>query len=921
MKKVFSCLLLMWCSHYVISQDFNEVSLNDYFSDVKSVPMTPQSSELGLYGQIPVSFSTGVPNISIPLHTVNLDGVKVPISISYHASGIRVDDISTCVGLKWTLQAGGIINREINGSADEMNGWIGVSDDYLEDCSNSRYWEWWCRREQVEHISNNGIDLTPDDFTYNFLGNSGSFYFNNKGRLIETSQSGLRIEKQNVFEEFLIHDQFGVEYKFKPLEHSWTETSDSKVAPKAIAGSGVTGWMLNSIETKNKNKITFAYKSRNIRYNVVSSQIYKDVESSSECNCCPFNSYSSNVTSYDFTTGLVESITTPNQIVKFIYEDDQSLAIWKTKLNEVIVCTNEGVNVKKIKFKYDTYSGSKRLRLRAIQWYGFEGRNEVFIKEQKFNYNGDVLPIIGSYSKDRFGFYNGANNIGLIPVDNGINTSLNARANRKISQYYITNGILNEIIYPTKGKTKFYFEANIWSDKCAPGVRIKKQINYDLNNEVEGIESYVYSNLAGNIKRKDNFSYYWNNTHSEDCCQGRIFRSTPITNGQRTTSGFYYKDVRKNFCNLKGQIKHYEDYQYVGYHFDNRIVPYLKIKRSLHENGDLVQKEEYSYDYSYDNDSEVVGFQLQAPYMVKDKFLYCSKEGGRVFVPGVTAYYYKLNKLFWSKSKIQIESKSLVDYYKNSEEVSKIWSYSYGDNNLIDTVETITSRSPYKIRKVIKYPNDYSTDTLNLNIFKQSHTGIPICILTEKINSDHVQKLNGIINEFDKYGNKIKEFKFVSKDNANWQTQNYFIDGFSLESIFDYDSGRLIYSKGIDKINYHYCYDSNNINLLAMKFGSDANKITSIAGLSEKIKKLEQIKGEKIIDQKETLKKLNEDIRTLSEENIITYTYAPLVGMTSQTDPNGITTYYEYDDFGRLEFIKDDDGNIIKAFNYHFREE
>ncbi len=51
---------------------------------------------------------------------------------------------------------------------------------------------------------------------------------------------------------------------------------------------------------------------------------------------------------------------------------------------------------------------------------------------------------------------------------------------------------------------------------------------------------------------------------------------------------------------------------------------------------------------------------------------------------------------------------------------------------------------------------------------------------------------------------------------------------------------------------------------------------------------------------------------------MMSYTYKPLVGMTSQTDPNGRVTYFEYDSSGRLLFVKDDDGNILKSYQYHY---
>ncbi len=50
-----------------------------------------------------------------------------------------------------------------------------------------------------------------------------------------------------------------------------------------------------------------------------------------------------------------------------------------------------------------------------------------------------------------------------------------------------------------------------------------------------------------------------------------------------------------------------------------------------------------------------------------------------------------------------------------------------------------------------------------------------------------------------------------------------------------------------------------------------------------------------------------------------TLTYRPLVGMTSATDPQGKTIYYEYDAFGRLRDVKDLNGNIIKTYQYHYK--
>ena len=55
------------------------------------------------------------------------------------------------------------------------------------------------------------------------------------------------------------------------------------------------------------------------------------------------------------------------------------------------------------------------------------------------------------------------------------------------------------------------------------------------------------------------------------------------------------------------------------------------------------------------------------------------------------------------------------------------------------------------------------------------------------------------------------------------------------------------------------------------------------------------------------------------KSQMTTYTYDVANGLTSMTDPNSVITYYEYDSFGRLQVAWDQYGNIVKAYDYHFK--
>ena len=85
------------------------------------IPPSPEVSALMQYVDFPVSRFTGQPDITLPLYTLREGSLELPITISYHGGGVKVDLQPGVVGYGWSLNAGGCISRSVRGLPDEMN--------------------------------------------------------------------------------------------------------------------------------------------------------------------------------------------------------------------------------------------------------------------------------------------------------------------------------------------------------------------------------------------------------------------------------------------------------------------------------------------------------------------------------------------------------------------------------------------------------------------------------------------------------------------------------------------------------------------------------------------------------------------------------------------------------------------------------
>lgn len=206
---MFCLLVLLWAG-YGRAQD-------NVVQDV--VHPAPNAASLGKYGDIPVSYHTGIPSIQVPIFTVQDGSLSLPISLSYHASGIRVEETASWVGLGWALNAGGVITRVVRNAPDE--------DGKLQ--QNSGYWadygyQFNQNTSEVQNLNraaSGEIDTEPDLFSFNVNGYSGKFYFDDQRNVVLLPKQDIKIEvvaSQNAygyqFDQWILTTPEGVKYTF-----------------------------------------------------------------------------------------------------------------------------------------------------------------------------------------------------------------------------------------------------------------------------------------------------------------------------------------------------------------------------------------------------------------------------------------------------------------------------------------------------------------------------------------------------------------------------------------------------------------------------------------------------------------------------------------------------------------------------------
>ncbi|MNQ09893.1 hypothetical protein D3C85_227160 [compost metagenome] len=538
MKKKLPFFLTLMCT---------VVAFGQTIQTPKIIPPVPTAQNFMRYGEIPVDYSTGIPNIEIPIYTIKGNKISLPISISYHASGIKVDDIASEIGLGWVLNCSGLISRTIRGNRDEADVALRTyynSGQLYTDLNNKAY-QYQCSsgsltgaynlqdflRNKVSDVE----DLMSDRYFFQIPGaGSGVFtydysVFNNKqNNAITLPYRPIKIKNNiSTLNSFEITDENGTIYTFKTVY---------------TGGGIISDWYLSNIVSADGTeeiKLNYVAQNQGIAYNRWDFVFQSSIENPQGMNCLPYDISASSSLSLSpvrqFTTPVLSTIESNNEIINFVY-DTRSDFLYLKRLKEITVSSKDNPTVvkKKIQFSSKYFNSwdnvDKRLALDYITIFNPENSDT---QKYAFKYNEvNKLPPYPEnitnrrYSVDFWGYYNGINNISNLPSEflpiasrNSYGGDRNASSDQATASAFM----LQEIKYPTGGKTAFEFERHyadyLYTYKNTSGIavnkggyiggfRVKKISNFksdtDLNPE---IKSYTYNGAVYLPPKQEYFSH------------------------------------------------------------------------------------------------------------------------------------------------------------------------------------------------------------------------------------------------------------------------------------------------------------------------------------------------------------------------------------------------------------------------------
>ncbi|MCH5718255.1 hypothetical protein [Niabella hibiscisoli] len=279
-------------------------------------PVTPTSASLFKSLDFSMSMTSGVPNISIPLYSIDVGGLEIPIDLSYQAGGIKINERSGRYGLGWSLSCDLQITRSINGIDDFgpggyfnnnlITGFLGYTyPGYpLPPHDNTT-----AGHLNAYKIGTGQVDGQPDRFAYKLANKSGAFYFLKNGpsyRIVPVPFSNIKIVFDNG--QFVITDTDGTTYYYG--QQGAVDESYLTTMGKEISKGNVVTWKCLRITAPNgADDVYFTYETEDPQQVISYSDRFDLFTNDDPCQVRPYyTAISPDVTVHTTLPALLNNI-------------------------------------------------------------------------------------------------------------------------------------------------------------------------------------------------------------------------------------------------------------------------------------------------------------------------------------------------------------------------------------------------------------------------------------------------------------------------------------------------------------------------------------------------------------------------------------------------------------------------------------
>lgn len=942
------------------------------------IPPSPEASALAKFINIPVGHDTGIPNIEIPLYELKVGDIILPITLRYHSTGLKVYDPVGWIGMGWSLTAEPMITRNVKGLPDEHPNFgytkptrsifstelqylISLADGVLDEQPDEFYYgllnesgRFFFSRPYLSDTASYQILTVPykpvkivyDPSSKKFTiqdGNGINYIFGNTNDYIEREVNYSTTTAWKASHVYSSNYEAGIEFTYHPPK---TETLPRLTDYVSVEDS-LTAYYTSTECYRSNYPIVIENLNGTVTHmKYVSAAGDYGLLEPTACGGFPLIrepsamiTQSKHIQRIDFPEGNI------------VFEKG---GVLNDRLARITV-TVGGTVVKSFVFDhsyYDTYAYNKRLRLDNVRILDAESSE---VQRYTFDYQSGMVPDrYLAKCMDLWGYCNGdeysAQYLSAVPLQtvqaryentyNHVHFEIGG-SHRMPNPEYAKTGILKSITYPMGGKTYFEFEGNQFVGdglEYGPGLRIREIKNVDSITGNTTRRVYRYGkNESGAGELRTPISLLDNMVEKQN-----IIIYDPIVNNYYTTrTKIYYSNMIENLFFSDGAPVRYPE------------VAEYEFSTTNESNGKTV--------YRYD-DNEWPPVRIPGTDIVENTWegWRYGKLLSREVLRNANGNYYPVEKQLYHYEPRYTGSTFALQAFRRNNIIGG-YSLAYGEfeDILLHEYGIGAGESILRADTLITYT--YNGDsTVSGNRYEYEYMAVPFFMLKPSTvissRSEAPDKVTHYVYAQDTVFTGQKELgrkKLIQDWNVLQPIAGYTEVGELTERWEDeykvvsdrakVDVRRVLWEKEhLVQESKHVAYEryGPDGNLLQYTIDGDLT-VSLIWGYNgrypiAKIEnatyaEIEAVLGSLTMNEFNRIGVTSTFIRqafellrsspSMAKAMITTYTYRPLIGMTSMTDPRGITEYYEYDGFGRLIVIKDDLGNIVKTYCYGVRGE